>query len=173
MVNNIKLLTLIALLFYANLSFSQSDDDLAVDFISMARAAKVGDLASLTQLLKRGIKANGYQFEPASSHLTHISMLVSRPLQQAAENGHTEIVQQLLKYGADPNWCCCDCVTALHMAINSGHEEIANVLINAGANTQLPYSNQGKRFNNCLLMAKDKGLLSTVQLISEKQNISH
>ncbi len=162
-------LVLLLMLAYSGVALAQTDDDKAVDFISMARAAEAGDTASVAQLLKRGVKPDGYRFAPESGHLPQLAMMIVRPLQQASKKGHVEVVEALLQAGADPNWCCCDCVTALHYAIDSGHAEVAEVLIAAGADTRLPYSSKGRKYNNCTELARAKGMDDVVRMIAKAE----
>lgn len=56
------------------------------------------------------------------------------PLMKAADDGHTAIVEALLKAGADVNAIDEDGQTALMMAADEGHVQIVKLLLNAGAN---------------------------------------
>jgi len=52
----------------------------------------------------------------------------------AADNGHAEVVNALIKNGAAPNTQDLDGWTALMKAIYRGHTEIVKVLVENGAN---------------------------------------
>jgi len=56
------------------------------------------------------------------------------PLMRAADDGHTAIVETLLKSGADVNAIDEDGETALMMAAEEGHAQIVKLLLDAGAN---------------------------------------
>jgi len=156
--------------------------EVIVDFRSMSRAAMDGDIESVKIFLNRHVPPNGISLmdsaelekysdtDEIDDHFLYYTDTYVRPIQAAAENGHLEIVKLLLKSGANPNWCCCECVTALHMAIANKHEEVANLLIENGANINLPYQNaKGESFANCLVFAKHQGLKSTANLIKSKK----
>ena len=55
------------------------------------------------------------------------------PLYAAAQNGHTHIVMELIKAGADVNRACSVGFTPLYVAAQSGHDGIVALLIQAGA----------------------------------------
>lgn len=62
------------------------------------------------------------------------------PLHEAANHGHTEVVQLLLAKGApinDKGGKMCDGVTALHDACGNGCLEVVEILLDAGANATL------------------------------------
>ena len=55
------------------------------------------------------------------------------PLYFAAEKGHTHVVMELIKAGADVNQADSEGFTPLHVAAQDGHEGIVALLIQAGA----------------------------------------
>ena len=65
-----------------------------------------------------------------------------------------ELVRILLEYGANPNWCCCSCVTALHQAIINEHVDVVRLLLANGADVSIDYD----------------GKISTVQLAKQVGN---
>lgn len=58
----------------------------------------------------------------------------STPLGMASRWGHTEMVEFLLKHGADPNKAGAPWATPLAWARKKGHDEIVVLLLEAGAN---------------------------------------
>jgi len=102
--------------------------------LTLLRAAEFGLVGFMELLLKNGVPANlvslvGYESIDGSSALHH-----------AAENGHTEAVQLLIRYGADirseradfdesnPLMCHVVNYTALELAENNGYDDTAHVL---------------------------------------------
>ncbi|KAH8774528.1 ankyrin repeat protein, partial [Diaporthe sp. PMI_573] len=55
------------------------------------------------------------------------------PLHVAAENGHTAVVEALLKNGADIQSTTHGSETALHTAAKTGHYEVVETLLKHGA----------------------------------------
>ena len=55
----------------------------------------------------------------------------------AAERGYFEILQELLKHGADINFRFALYGNALHYAIEQGHVEIVETLLKNGCNTNV------------------------------------
>jgi ankyrin repeat protein len=62
------------------------------------------------------------------------------PLKFAVENGEFSVAKALLKNGANVNWCCCACETALHVAIKKKNIEMVGMLLEAGADTHQIYN---------------------------------
>ena len=58
------------------------------------------------------------------------------PVCYAAERGHTHVVMELIKAGADLNQATSDGATPLYVAAHNGHEGIVAVLIQAGADVR-------------------------------------
>lgn len=100
-------------------------------FMSLISAARKGDVRNVRALLHRGVDVNGRDVGDDAAP-------TDRPLSVAAAAGHLEVVNVLLAAGADPEWCCCSCVTALHEAIRKGHTAVVARLIQAGANPRQP-----------------------------------
>ncbi|EED17581.1 ankyrin repeat-containing protein, putative [Talaromyces stipitatus ATCC 10500] len=59
------------------------------------------------------------------------------PLMKAVKGGHVNNVTTLLAYNADPNTPLANGATALHVACNWDHVEIARLLIDAGAKVEV------------------------------------
>ena len=61
-------------------------------------------------------------------------------LHLAAQNGHVDIVRQLLRAGVGANVCMrtgdVGGVTPLHLAVEAGHIDVMDVLIEAGSDVQ-------------------------------------
>jgi ankyrin repeat protein len=79
--------------------------------------AKQGDLAKAELLLKYGAEINAVDEEYQST-----------PLGMAARWGNLDMVNYLLKKGADPNHAGADWSTPLAWAERKGHQEIVNLL---------------------------------------------
>ena len=58
------------------------------------------------------------------------------PVFDAADKGHTHVVMELIKAGADVNQACSVGFTPLYVAAQSGHDGIVAVLIQAGADVR-------------------------------------
>jgi ankyrin repeat protein len=58
-------------------------------------------------------------------------------LVDAAKNGDVSAVRSLLERGADPNQAAADGSTAVHWAVHGDHLDILNVLLDAGAKTDV------------------------------------
>jgi len=73
-------------------------------------------------LLSAGANPNAYQGAE------------DRPLFIAAEQGFAKLVSHLIRYKADVNWRHpVDQTTSLHLAVESGHVDVVNMLLEAGA----------------------------------------
>ena len=66
-----------------------------------------------------------------------------RPIHQAAQNGHLETLQLLLKYEADPDSKEIDGATPLWLAAQQGQKEVVKVLLNYSANPNARQSKVG------------------------------
>jgi len=101
-------------------------------FRALLAAADRGDLRSVRAHLKQGVDPNGRDVGDDWAP-------TDRPIVVAARGGHLGVVDALLEAGADPNWCCCSCVAALHEAIRMKHAAVVERLLSAGANPHLLY----------------------------------
>ena len=61
----------------------------------------------------------------------------------AASNGHTEIVEYLVRYGANRNAPKNNGWTPMHMAARNGHTEIVKLLIGCTENPNAPVNDYG------------------------------
>ena len=86
----------------------------------LIKAAKIGDIKRTINLIKHGAKINA------------TNKYGETALHWAVENGHTEIVEALVKAGAKVDAKYGE-VTALHMAVCNGRADIVNALVIAGA----------------------------------------
>ncbi|KAI1505184.1 ankyrin repeat-containing domain protein [Biscogniauxia marginata] len=106
------------------------------------------------------------------------------PVHCAANKGHNEIINLLVRNHADinkPSRKFCECEhphwqignplldprdhpqwTALHIALCSGHESTANLLLELGAS---PYDDVNNRASNAIYTAAMQGFLTTVKLL--------
>jgi cytohesin len=104
-------------------------------FSKLLKAVDRGDLKAVKALIRQGVDVDGRNAGDDMSPAV-------RPLARAASRGFVQIVEVLLKAGAQPDWCCCSCVTALHEAINNKHVEIVRILLKAGASPTLLYDGE-------------------------------
>jgi ankyrin repeat protein len=90
--------------------------------LQLHAAARAGDVAALKNLLRYGdvdVDAKNYEAETA--------------LSQAARDGHRDVVELLLKAGADPNRKSDAGRTPLAWAAQNGDEEMVKLLLRWGA----------------------------------------
>ena len=71
----------------------------------------------------------------ASGEITSVIHNVT-PVYFAAQGGHTHVVMELIKAGADVNQATSNDATPLYTAARNGHEGIAALLIQAGADVR-------------------------------------
>lgn len=100
------------------------------NYEALARAIDRGDTHAVQRMIERGAAVNdtGRDDFPGAP-----------PIALAAAKGNTAIVDMLLEAGANPNACCCSCVTALHRAIEKGHSATVARLLKGGADPRIPY----------------------------------
>ncbi len=82
-------------------------------------------------------------------------------LMTSSENGHKEIIELLIKAGANLNTATNTGITALFMAAQNGHKEIVELLIKAGADLNTPQ----KDGVTALYMASQDGHKEIVELL--------
>jgi hypothetical protein len=117
---------------------------------ALRRAASVGDVAKVKELLTAGVDANA-----ANSY-------GGTALSFAADKGHAEVVKLLLEHGADPN--VKDTFyssTPLTWAVDHGHSEVVRALLEKGA--------QGEP--EALVRAAGSGDTATVKVILERHKV--
>jgi hypothetical protein len=129
-------------------------------FTALGSAAERGDLQQVQELLASGLDAEGLDLQPDLAP-------TDRPLARAAARGHLAVVRALLEAGANPDACCCSCVTALHRALEGRHLEVLRALLEAGASPLLLYDGtvtpreQARRTGDVTLMGLiEEGLTS-------------
>lgn len=122
-------------------------------------AAIKGDATTLEALLKEGVGVNAQDSRGLPTKRT--------ALMHAAENGHLEIVDLLIKAGAKINLIdkgipvdCPGGNTALILAIQKGHVAIANLLLDAGASPKT--KGGGTSVINSAAYLGDMGLIKRV-----------
>ncbi|KAJ5418168.1 uncharacterized protein N7487_001718 [Penicillium crustosum] len=92
-------------------------------------ACATGDADIVSSFLSAGIDPN----TPGKLDLNTLSKVESTPLYQASRRGHLAIVQELLKYGADPTKRAEEGLgVPLVIAANKGHLEIVRTLLDHG-----------------------------------------
>ena len=89
--------------------------------------------------------------------------LKAAPIQSAAAAGYADIVNMLLKHGADPNVREQGGYTPLHAAAQNGDKEMIRILLYGGADLS-PKSDDGK---TPLDLAAEVGHLEAAKLLSE------
>ena len=121
-----------------------------IDILLLVRAAKIGDLDAVNDLLNRGVDLNAPDDDGCTAlggaafkgHTDVVKALLvhgarpdeSRALLQASVCGSVEIVKLLLARHANPNIDDRFGKTALYSAAQYGFLDIANVLLDNGAN---------------------------------------
>jgi Ankyrin repeats (3 copies) len=98
---------------------------------SLVRAINQGDAKKVRALIRQGAAVNDTEDDGLGGSVIFIAI--------AAAKGNLAIVDMLLEAGAEPNECCCACVTALHEAIQRGHTPIVTRLLEAGADPRKSY----------------------------------
>ena len=106
--------------------------DQVIDYVSLIHAAAAGDELLVKALLDRGAPVNALGPDVAGD-LSYLALQMSTPLQEAAENGHAEVVTLLIAHGAWLDAQCCDSDTPLGLAARNGHLGVAKLLLRAGA----------------------------------------
>ncbi len=122
--------------------------------LQLIEAAKQGDVATITSLLKKHADANASEADGTSAlqwaahrdHAAAAALLIKAgakattansfgvtPLSEAAANGNAEIVEILLKAGADANALSAQGEPALMTAARAGNPEAVRVLLKHGA----------------------------------------
>jgi hypothetical protein len=97
---------------------------------SMVRAIDRGDAQAVQNLIGQGADVNDAGRDDFPGEI---------PIVAAAAKGDLPIVEVLLEAGANPDACCCACVTALHRAIEGGHSFVVARLLKAGADPRIRY----------------------------------
>ncbi|KAI8651645.1 hypothetical protein NCS55_01410200 [Fusarium keratoplasticum] len=114
-------------------------------------AAAAGDVAKLQQELDKGVDLNDADHEYEQT-----------PLFWAAEKGHEDAVQLLIRYGADVNFIEPNFGrTPLLAATANGHEAVARHLIEAGAHV----NTRDASCETPLIVAAKDGIISLVKLL--------
>jgi len=126
-------------------------------FMALVAAAEKGNVRSARALIRSGVDVDGRDVGDDVAP-------TNRPLAVAAEHGHLDVVELLLASGATPDWCCCECITALHYAIRGGHAAIVARLIDAGADPRRRYG--GKE--TPLELAHQSGNSEVVRILEER-----
>jgi Ankyrin repeats (3 copies) len=117
-----------------------------------AKAAAVGDVASVAQALRGGVDVNARDYQgdlvlaSAPDARTAEALIAAganvnagghdglTPLMLAASNGRAEVVRVLIRHGAEVNaFNDAERGTALSLAVRNGHDDVARILREAGA----------------------------------------
>ena len=111
-----------------------------VDISPLWHASLWGHAAVVKELIEAGADVNVRASAPiakrsasAKSNTSGVILSDSTPLFAAAHYGHTPVVIELIKAGADVNVPRSDGFTPLHVAASKGHEACVVLLIQAGA----------------------------------------
>lgn len=137
-------------------------------YMALIHACEKDDPPKALRLLRAGVEPNGEGFihEIPKSDVEYFAPLRDAPIVCAAENGNLELVRVLLEYGANPNWCCCSCVTALHRAILNERTRVVALLLANRADVTINYDGQ----ISTLELAEQVGNESIIQMILAASN---
>jgi hypothetical protein len=127
------------------------------DFLKLTEAVDRCDLKAVRTMVARGVDVNGRRAGDGFAPM-------DRPLMRAAKNGDELMTDLLLRAGADPDWCCCACVTALHLAIKNKHVRVVSRLLDAGASAEVLYDSQMSPLD----LAKQVGSDEIVRMVRER-----
>ena len=126
-------------------------------FSKLLKAVDHRDLKTVKVLIRQGVDVDGKKAGDGVAP-------AERPLARAAAHGDEKVVAALLEAGADPNWCCCSCVTALHRAILSKNPEIVRRILDAGADPKIPYDGETQTLD----LAKKSGDQRILELVRRR-----
>ena len=135
-------------------------------YMALIDACEEDNLPKAVRLLQEGVEPNGKDVHSGipKSHAEYFAHLRNAPIINAAIHGNLELVHILLEYGADPNWCCCSCVTALHEAILKGHTDVVGLLLANGADVTI---NPGGGSTSTYELAEQVGNEVIIHMIKE------
>jgi ankyrin repeat protein len=122
-------------------------------FQALGLACYFGHFDAAEYLIKAGAPVNS----------TSRNDLKAAPVQSAAAAGHQDIVELLLKHGADPNIREQGGYTPLHAAAQNGDDTMIRTLLYGGADL-LARSDDGK---TPLELAREAGHIEAVKLLEE------
>jgi ankyrin repeat protein len=91
----------------------------------------------------------------------YFSEVTDTPLHSAAKAGNIDLARSLIEHGASIDWCCCSCVTPLHDAIIYKHPEVVDLLLEAGADTEISYDLSA----SVIELARTRGTQEIVDMI--------
>jgi ankyrin repeat protein len=134
-------------------------------YMALIHACENDCLPKAVELLQEGVEPNGKDVldEAPKSDVEYFAHLRDAPIVYAARNGNLELVRVLLEYGANPNWCCCSCVTALHKAILNKHIDVVALLLANGGDVTINYDGR----ISTLQLARQVGNIIIIQMIKE------
>jgi len=124
------------------------------NYASMMRAIERDEVQAVRKLLAQGMDVD----EAGSDEFPGPT-----PISAAATRGNLVIVGLLLEAGANPDACCCSCVTALHAAIKGGHGATVARLLKGGADPERFYDGR----MSPLELAKQVGDVTIIRLIQD------
>ena len=128
-------------------------------------------------VLNAAVQGHGFEYNNIVKHLLEYGFTVkpedaSNFMHAAVQNGHLELVEELLKHGADVNMLSDSALgkasIPLHVATNNGHEEVAKLLISHGADVNA-LDESGK--TPIFYATKNASLKMTKLLLNNKANI--